>query len=240
MGNAAIIANTGLTTSFCGITEDAVNTGKVLFINPEIWSPNLITDPHHLDILKAVGYLSQDEPEDASIILYTTAVETSVTLVDAIWEKQGRFNENFSGYRTLDRDANMALQDVFPDIAYMDKLLKYMAKNERELKTDIQSFKVKAVKNLAEYRKNILSSHLKELSDKEYLEQFIHDEKELRTLYKMLKEHIKEMKKVPMLFGCTNYLLKGGSYHDVEGFCRLVSIEEIEAKNWSLKPENYV
>lgn len=240
MGNAAIIANTGLTTSICGITEDAINTGKILFINPKIWNPKLITDDFHLDSLKAIGYLVQNEPEDASIMLNSTCIDTSITLIDAIWEKQCRFNENFSGYRTMDRNAKIALQDAFPDISFIDKLLKYMAGNERELKADIKSFKEKTEMNLSAYRERILSSHLKELSNKEYLAQFSHDEKELSTLYKMLKEHIKEMKIIPTLFGCTNYLLKGGKYHDVDGFCKLVPIEEIEAKNWSLKPEDYI
>jgi len=239
-GKAAIIANVGMTTYICGISEDAVNTGKILFINPRQWAPKLLADEIHLDILKAIGYLIQKDEEDASSLLYTACVEKSIALVDEIWEKQCLFNENYSGYRTIDREAKIALQDVFPDILSLDKLYKYMLNNEKELKADIKSFKEKSANNIAEFRKTILSSHLKSLSDKEYLEHFTHDEKELRTLYQNLKIHLKEMKETPLLFNCTNYLLRGGEYHDIPGFCKLVPISEIEENNWSLKPENYV
>lgn len=239
-GNAAIIATAGLSTLMTGITEDAINTGNVLFINLKTKKPQPLYDNTWYNLFTAIGYLVQDEGEDAGTLFYNTCVENAKVLSDSLWEKQCRFNENYSGFRTMDNDTQSALQDVFPDDKIFDKLLSYLNRNERKLKADIAEFTENTVKGVNFYRKNIVSSHLTVLSDEEYLSRFSADAKELKELYKVLKNTIKEMRKIPELFGCTNYLLRGGEYRDIKGFCKLVSVEEIENHNWSLKPEDYV
>ena len=239
-GKAAIAAETGLTRSVCALSEDAVNTGQILFIRTPFWSPELFYNRSRLGALKAVGYLAFGEAEDAGTLFYENCIEDAVTLTDKLWEKHCRFNENYSGVVTMDGEARLALQDFFPDVFLSDRLLKYAAKLERKLKADVKAFEAGYKNDPAAYRKSIASSHLKGLSDEEYLARFSADSKMLAESYKMLKTHIKEIILLPKLFGCCNYLLRGGTYRDIKGVCRLVSVEEVEKNGWSLNPEDYV
>lgn len=239
-GNAGIIANTGVSVSCCPLTEDAENTGKILFITVPFWKPELLCSAAHADLLKAVGYLSQGESEDAGALFFRRCIYEPMNLADALWEKQCRFNENYSGFRMMDADIHLALQEFFPDMSMIQRIRKYVTGNRRALLRDAADFEAKAGNNLKEYRKILTSSHLADLDDAAYLAAFRHDFAELKMLYRELLNYLKEMAMLPELFGCRNYLLKGGTYRDIAGICRLVSVEEIEKKNWSFKPEDYV
>ncbi|HJJ27609.1 MAG TPA: hypothetical protein O0W95_05960 [Methanocorpusculum sp.] len=239
-GKAAIIVDAGLERKACGLTEDALNSGKVLFIKPKFWGTELVFTPARMGALEALGYLAADESEDAGTLFYQHCIDDTITLADKLWEKQCRFNENYTGLVMMDGEARLAMQSCFPDISIADKLLKYISKNERKLKTDIKEFEEKCSGNLSQFRKQVVSSHLSELSDAEYLERFSEDKKTLLESYKMLKSYVREMKSLPEMFNCVNYLLRGGSYRDIKGVCRLVDISEIEQNGWSLNPDNYV
>ena len=239
-GKAAMIVDAGLERKACGLTEDALNTGKVLFIKPKFWGTELVFTPARMGALEALGYLAAGEAEDAGALFYQHCIDDIISLADKLWDKQCRFNENYTGLVMMDGEARLAMQSCFPDISLADKLLKYLSKNERKLKTDIKVFEEKSSGNLSLFRKQVVSSHLSELSDAEYLEHFREDKKTLLESYKMLKLYVKEMKNLPEMFNCVNYLLRGGKYTDIKGVCRLVDISEIEQNGWSLNPDNYV
>ncbi|HJJ31462.1 MAG TPA: hypothetical protein O0X97_04365 [Methanocorpusculum sp.] len=239
-GKAAIISDAGLERKACGLTEDAQNSGKVLFIKPKFWGTELVYTPARLGALEALGYLAAGEEEDAGSLFYQHCIDNTITLADKLWEKQCRFNENHTGLVMMDGEARLAMQSCFPDISIADHLLKYISRNERKLKNDIKTFEEKCPGNVSQYRKQVASSHLSGLSDEEYLKRFAEDKKSLLESYKMLKAYLKEMKTLPEMFGCANYLLRGGRYTDIKGVCRLVEISEIERNGWSLNPDTYV
>ena len=239
-GKAAIIADTGLQRSVCALNENAVNSGKILFIKTPFWSTELTYNPARMGALQAVGYLVQNESEDAGSLFYQSCIEDAVTLTDKLWEKHCRFNENYSGVVIMDGEARLALQDFFPDASLSERLFKYAGKLERKLKADIKEFEKAYPANPEAYRKKVTSSHLAALSDDEYLARFNHDAKTLTESYRKLKIHIKEIIQLPKLFGCCNYLLRGGEYQDIKDVCRLVSVEDVERNGWSLNPDDYV
>jgi len=237
-GQAAIIADTGLGASICGLSEDALNTGKILFIRTAFWNPELFYNASRMNALQAVGYLAMDETEDAGTIFYNACIEDSLTAADRLWYRQCRFNENYSGYVIVDGDAKLELQGFFPDRDLVAKLVKIIARNEKRLKGDIRKFE--AVENISAYRAGINSTHLGRLSDEEYLARFEEDRTYLLDAYRRLKKHVKEMLVLPDLFGNRNYLLRGGRYRDIPGVCKLVTVADIEVHNWSLNPDDYL
>ncbi|HJJ36045.1 MAG TPA: hypothetical protein O0X27_02585 [Methanocorpusculum sp.] len=239
-GRAAIVADTGLGCSICGISEDAVNSGTVLFIRTAFWTPELFYSASRLDALQAVGYLAMDETEDAGTVFYNACIGDSIAAADRLWNRQCRFNENYSGYVIVDGDAKLELQGCFPDCELAKKLLKIIARNEKRLKEDIRKFEAATETNIAAYRAGINSSHLTGLSDDEYRARFAEDRRYLLDAYRRLKVHVKEMQVLPELFGSRNYLLRGGRYRDIPGVCKRVAIADIEAKNWSLNPDDYL
>ena len=239
-GKAAVIVNAGLERKACGLTEDALNTGKVLFIKPKFWGAELVFTPARMGAIEALGYLAAGESEDAGVLFYQHCIDDTISLADKLWEMQCRFNENYTGLVMMDGEARLAMQSCFPDISIAAMLLKYISRNERKLKADIKEFEEKCLGNISLYRKQVASSHLSALNDAEYLERFREDKKTLLESYKMLKSYVNEMKRLPEMFNCVNYLLRGGNYVDIKGVCRLVEISEIEQNGWSLNPDNYV
>ncbi|HJJ39350.1 MAG TPA: hypothetical protein O0X42_04345, partial [Methanocorpusculum sp.] len=121
-GKTAIIADTGLERKACGLTEDAQNSGKVLFIKPKFWGAELVYTPARLEALKALGYLAAGEEEDAGTLFYQHCIDDTITLADKLWDKQCRFNENYTGFVMMDGDARLAMQSCFPDISIADHL----------------------------------------------------------------------------------------------------------------------
>lgn len=239
-GAAAIVADTSLGLQICGLSEDALNTGKILFIRTPFWRSELFYNPSKMAAITAVGYLAMEEYEDAGTIFYIACIENSITYANNLWAKQCTFNENYSGFTVIDGEVDLELQGFFPDIELVKRLQKIIARNERKLKENIRDFETKCLPDIAAYRSTIKSSHIAGLTDAEYIDRFNEDKKYLLKAYKQLKDLVKEMILLPDMFGSRNYLLRGGRYQDIKGICKLVDIADVEKKNWSLNPDDYV
>ena len=237
-GAAVIFSKIGVTPCYCSLTDPEEFFGKILFISPKFWKPSVYYSDAQSEVLKAVGYLASENIDEASELFYKYCIDEPIRLADAIWSEQCIFYQNFFGRAILNGGARWTLQSSYPDFAQQKELTRYINGNIRMLKNDAKEFA--AHKDMRTYRKSIPGSLLYDMTDAEFIVAFDETKNSLLAAYKNLKEHIVAMSSVPQLFGCVNYLLRGGKYQDIKGICKVVGVSDIEKNSWTLNPERYV
>lgn len=138
---------------------------------------------------------------------------------------------------------NESKVEYYSDIKVVNELQKNHYSKFEQISKDIKSL-IKAIDYVYKEINNFIDKAEKELNAKTTKDWIIKEVRENRKFLEKNKRDIVEaLKDIRYIYSQVNWLqskFADGDFVDIEGLCKVVDIDEVEANDWSLTPGRYV
>lgn len=149
----------------------------------------------------------------------------------------------FKNIKEYDKYINESIVDDYSDIKVVKELQKNHYNKFEQISKDIKAL-IKTIDHLYKETNNFIDKAEKELkakTSKEWIAKEVRENKKSLEINKRgLVEVLKDIRYIYSQVDWLQSRFVDGEFADIEGLCKIVDIDDVEANDWSLTPGRYV